>query len=230
MAIRRYLAMTQWEFTKQLIQPWQPGWMACHFSPYGNGLCNLPEHLPEGSLLILNDRIPPMNNNPDRIFATLDRLITTHTCSALLLDFQHPKCTLTATIAKRLQALPCPVAVSEAYAEPLSCPVFLPPVPLLIPIREYLAPWGGREIWLEAALSCAKVFVDTKGSRMNQIPPSGEALPFRDDTLFCHYKTTLRDNAAAFLLQRTRQDLDDLLQQAAQLGVTTAVGLWQELN
>lgn len=230
MAIQRYLAQTSGEFSNHLPDIWRAAWMACHFSPYSSGLTNLPKQLPRGSLLILNDRIPPMYSDPGKIYTTLEQIITAQNCNALLLDFQQPDCKPLLDIVKRLIKLPCPVAVSLPYAKNLSCPVFLPPVPLLTPLRDYLSPWSGREIWLEAALSSARITVDTQGSKSESVPCADQPLPFRDDELYCHYKIALHDDTATFHLQRTRQDLDALLNQSAQYGVTTAVGLWQELK
>jgi hypothetical protein len=52
------LAMTASEIAGVCPLPKDFAWMACHFSPDGEGLTNLPDYLPDGSLLILNDSIP----------------------------------------------------------------------------------------------------------------------------------------------------------------------------
>ena len=52
MAIAQYLAMTAAEMIGSTFLPQKAAWMACHFSPYSTGLCNLPSALPPGSLLI----------------------------------------------------------------------------------------------------------------------------------------------------------------------------------
>lgn len=230
MAINRYLAMTDAEFSGSLPASWRAAWMACHFSPYGSGLTNLPKQLPTGSLLILNDRIPPMHCDIGRIFSVLERIIHTQYCSGLLLDFQRIDCPQLKMICERLVDLPCPVAVSLPYARKLSCPVFLPPVPILTTPGDYLSSWVGREIWLEVSLTSTHVTVDTNESKTEIVPKIDQSFPFRDDGLFCHYKLTLQEDCCAFYLQRTGQDLEALLDQAEQFGVTTAVGLWQELK
>ena len=48
MAIGRYFAMTAAEIRGCSALPAGIAWMACHFSPYGTGLSNLPPELPEG--------------------------------------------------------------------------------------------------------------------------------------------------------------------------------------
>ena len=230
MAIRRYLAQTSEEFTRPIPEPWKAAWMACHFSPYDSGLTGLPNFLPMESLLILNDRIPPMNCDTAKVFSTLQQIIHTRKCHGVLLDFQRPGCHQLQEISSRLIKLPCPVAVSPHYATELSCPVFLPPVPLLTTLGDYLSPWTGREFWIEAVLTSVKTTVDKQGSRQETVPYTERPLPFRDENLLCHYRLQIENEHCSFHLQRTRQDLEDLLEQAAQLGVTTAVGLWQELN
>ena len=52
MAITPFLAMTAAEIEHSTPLPPNVAWMACHFSPYGAGLSNLPKNLPAGSLLI----------------------------------------------------------------------------------------------------------------------------------------------------------------------------------
>ena len=58
MGISHYLAMTAEEIATTDILPEHTAYMACHFSPYGTGLTNIPESLPKNAILILNDRIP----------------------------------------------------------------------------------------------------------------------------------------------------------------------------
>ena len=52
----------------------------------------------------------------------------------------------------------------------------------------------------------------------------------REETLFCHYCVDMEENAARFTLWRTREDLGNLMAEAEKLGVSTAVGLYQELG
>ena len=52
MAMDVFLAMTAAEICGNRNLPANLGWMACHFSPYGTGLSNLPKQLPPSSLLI----------------------------------------------------------------------------------------------------------------------------------------------------------------------------------
>lgn len=226
-----YLALTAAEFRRCPALPEKCAWMACHFSPYGTGLTNLPKALPEGSLLILNDRTPVRGHDPRQILDTLRQAVEEFRCAGVLLDLQRPGCPDTAAIAKTLLALPCPVCVSEMYAQGLECPVFLPPVPLLRTVEEYIAGWKGREIWLEAARNGAVITVTAEGSRVSPLPVDAEIeLPHYDGTLFCHYRILPFSDKAVFTLRRTESDLDALLEKAASLGITNTVGLWQELK
>ena len=226
MAIALYLAMTADELSASSRLPPRIGWMACHFSPYGTGLCNLPPALSGDAMLILNDRIPPAGHDPEYI---LDQLAQVK-CGCILLDFQREDDPETERIVRTIvESEARPVGVTPQYVQPFTCPVFLPPVPIDIPLAEHLAPWQGREIWLEAAMDRLCYSVTEQGSSpgpLPRIPDRGQ----RDDELFCHYHIETFEAKAEFSLWRTREDLDDLLNKAQSLGVTRAVGLWQELG
>jgi hypothetical protein len=227
MEIPLYLAMTAAEFSSCDPLPQHPAWMSCRFSPSGKGLCNLPSTLPEGTLLILDDQTPPAGHDAFLIRRQLEEILNSHRCAGLLLDFQRPDSTETAEIAKTLLSLPCPVCVSHLYAEDPSCPVFVPPCPLTTPMEQHLAPWQGREIWLEVALDSADYRIHKNGCQIR--PASQEALPFYDEKLFCHYGIRIEPEQILFTLERKRTDLDILLASAAACGVTRTVGLFQEL-
>ena len=136
-----YLAMTAAELRQNPPKSNEIAWMACHFSPYATGLSNCPKQLPPGAMLILNDRTPVCGHDPALVAAQLQDLVENLKCSRVLLDLQRPGESLTESIVDAvLSALPCPVAVSECYGRDLTCPVFLPPVPLLMSPEDYLAP------------------------------------------------------------------------------------------
>ena len=232
MAIRRYFAMTAAEIRGNPLLPPGTAWMACHFSPYGTGLSNLPRDLPPGALLTLNDRTPIHGHDPERIAGQLADVVTSLGCWGVLLDFQRPGVEETAALAGHLaQALPCPVAVSDLYARELNCPVFLSPVPADMALGDYLAPWQGREVWLDLALDGEVITLTEKGAAAAPLLP-GTVLEGgqQEETLHCHYQIALSDSDAKFSLWRTAEDLERLLAEAEELGVTTAVGLYQELH
>ena len=232
MAIRTFLAMTAAEIGEGTSLPPKIAWMACHFSPYSTGLSNRPRSLPPDSLLILNDRTPIHRHDPEVIAAQLAECVENLQCSGVLLDFQRPNCQETAALAALLPgALPCPVAVSALYAGESGYPVFLPPVPHHTPLADHLAPWQDREIWLELALDGEIITLTESGVAFAPLP-SEEALDggHAEDALHCHYRVELLENAAKFTLWRTPEDLKALLDEAGPLGVSHAVGLYQELR
>lgn len=226
MVLPLYLALTAAEFAVCSSLPQNLAWMACHFSSYGTGLSNLPPKLPEGAMVILNDRIPIHGHNPDTILRQLMDLRP----DCLLLDFQRPGVQETLNLTQILvRELPCPVGVSHIYGKELTCPVFLPPVPPDMPLEEYLAPWLGRKIWLEAALEGITCTITENGSTTSPLlhpPQDGLA----EESLHCHYKIDVNDSNAQIHLYRTAGDLQNLLKNAKNHGVTKAVGLYQELG
>lgn len=229
MKMRCYLAMTGAEFSAAAKLPEPMAWMACHFSCYGTGLSNLPQSLPEGSMIILNDRTPVQGHDPGLILEQLTLLYEQLMPSCFLLDMQRSGAS---DIVKVLtEGLPCPVGVTAGYARELSCPVFLEPPPLHVPLQEHLKPWKGREIWLEAALEAERITVDTQGSHLEQATLDALDEPvFEEPELYCRYHITLTDNTAVFQLLRTKEDLVRLLEDAQKFGITQAVGLYQQLR
>ncbi len=223
-----YLAMTAAEFSGAEPLPDHLAWMACHFSPYGTGLSNLPQTLPPGSLLILNDRTPVHGHDPETVAQTLDTLVRRFSCAGVLLDLQRSPTPQARRIVQAVEALECPVGVSDRYDTGRRA-VFLPPPSPAIPLRQYLAPWQGREIWLEAALTDQTLLLTKDGPRP---APPGAPSPtgWEDRGLCCHYRIALDRDSAVFHLWRTEADLQNLLDQSERLGVTMAVGLYQELS
>ena len=232
MAIAPFLAMTAAEIRANPHITGPIGWMACHFSPYGTGLSNLPEQLPEGSLLILNDRTPWWCHDPEKILDQLEERLRSLSCWGLLLDFQRPGVDQVADLVRLLATkLDYPVGITETYAPDLKCPVFLPPVPLQLSVQEHLAPWQGREIWLEAAGDGACVMVTPEGSHTTPLlPREFPQAGFQEDALHLHYITRVAEDRAEFTLWRTGEDIAAILEEAEHYGVTAAVGLWQELS
>lgn len=224
MALPRYLAQTSAEFTTCSSLPEHTAWMACHFSPYGTGLTNLPPALPPGSMVILNDRIPMAGHDSETVLRQLQSLEP----HCLLLDFQRPPEPKVLELTRLLiQKLSCPTGVSEAYGKDLNSPLLLPPPPLDTPPEAYLSPWRGREIWLEIGLDAMTYTVTEQGAipaPLSVIPENGRF----DEALFCHYRMDLTPEQAVFSLWRTEDDLDGLLETAKSHGVSKAVGLWQE--
>ncbi len=231
MGLPLYLAMTASEISGSSVLPERTAWMACHFSAYSAGLSNCPASLPGGAMLILNDSMPVQDHDPALVAAQLCQAVEQTGAEAVLLDFQRPGSNAAATAVRALlDALPCPVAVTESYADALACPVFLSPPPLRKTLEAYLAPWQGREIWLEAAYGAEIVTVTPEGSQCAACPlPEEEALWHEDAALHCRYRMELGSDTAHFTVFRDTACLDAMLEHAQALGVTCAVGLYQEL-
>ena len=228
MGLPLYLAMTSADFAKDCPYP---AYMACHFSPGGTGLSNLPREFPKGTLLLVDDSAPFSGHDSKKILRQLEECLNLSPVG-ILLDLQRPGNDEVQALCKLLTTqLSCPVIVSELYAKGLSCPVLLPPVPLLTKLSDYLAPWKGREIWLEAAPACQVVTVTEEGSTAEDAMIDALPAPwFREEALFCRYHWTLENSAARFTIQRTKEDLQNLLAAAERMGVKGAVGLYQELK
>ncbi len=220
-----FLAQTPAQFGQELPHYAKKAWMACHFSSHSTGLSNLPVNLPEGSMLIVNDFVPVADHDPQRIAAQLNEVTEACRCSRILLDFQRPADSRTAQIAKAIvQALPCSVGVSGLYARELACPVFLPPLPLHMPLMEYIAAWQGRPVWLELMPDCAVYTITETGCTIAACEPAG-AFPHFDAEAFCHYRTEVADDTIRFTLHRSFSDLT-VLCKAEQ--IDCFVGLFQD--
>jgi len=230
MPIPCYLAMTGGEFFSAERLPGSVAWMACHYSCYGTGLSNLPTELPGGSIIIVNDRTPPFSHDPSLITQQLLQLYEALQPFGFLLDFQRPELSENLAVAQAVTAaLPCPVAVSELYAAEVSAPVFLPPPPTDMRPEAYLASWSSREVWLEVAPQ-TEVFTLTEEGCAVALGADRELSEpvFEEPALFCKYHWELRDGQAVFTLQRTKKEIDALLQNTE--GVALAVGLYQQLG
>lgn len=232
MGLQWYLAMTAAEFSAADAMPESPAWMACHFSCYASGLSNLPRALPEGAMVIVNDRTPPHGHDPDLIASQLQQLGETQKVSRFLLDFQRPDDKETETLVSTLvRELDRPVGVAEQYAKGLQCPVFLSsPLPHK-KLKDHLTPWAGREIWLEAAFETEKAVVTAHGCQFEPLADTDLMTPvFTDSTLHCQYHTDISDDRVVFTMQRKKEELHMLLEEAQTLGVQLTVGLYQQLG
>ena len=231
MALPLYLAMTAAEMEENTHFPPHLAYMACHFSPYGTGLSNIPKTLPPGSMLILNDRTPIHGHDPQLIASQLEDAISAWNLSGILLDFQRPGCEASAQLARLFAAaLPCPVGISDLYAKDLNCAVFLPPVMPDTLLSEHLVPWHGRDIWLDISTEGLEITLTEQGAQIIALPQYSDSQDSHaDEALPCHYRIEL-EKTSRFTLFRTEQDLQDLLVEAKHLGISRAVGLYQEWN
>jgi len=230
MALPLYLAMTAAELSCAPAIPECYAYMACHFSSYGTGLSNIPRSMPKDSLLIVNDRTPVQGHDPKQIADQLLQAAEDWELSGILLDFQRPDDPLTTRITEEiLSNLPCPVGISPQYQKP-DCPVFLPPPPPDIPLSQYISDFQGRQIWLEAAMDSKALVISENGCRECTPPLMLAPCKHRDTRLHCSYDITVQPDHVQFSLHRTAEDLRELLEEAEELGITKAIGLYQELG
>lgn len=231
MVLPRYLAMTAAEISA--FPPARPiAYMACQFSPYTEGLTNIPDWLPKGSVLILNDRMPCNGHSPDLVAGQLADVVARLECESVLLDFQRAPEPESLSIAERiLETFSCPVAVTEGFAAAYSCPVFLSPAPLHLGLEQHIKPWAGREIWLEGALCQESVIISDQGSTVTPIFPTEQLSGgFYDEILRCCYRQKMQSDCIEFTLYDTLESLEKKFELAKELGIARAIGLWQELG
>lgn len=232
MAIKAYLAMTAAEFYNASHLPREMAWMACHFSPYGTGLSNLPRELPEGAVLIVNDITPIHNHDPETIIRQLSQCIEAFRCSAVLLDFQRLPNDETEDLAQHLlQALPCPTVMTENLAWDFDCPILLPPCPLYRPLQTHIQKYMEREIWLEISAEQTDITLYQDHNTIASLPGKEIAAEgFEDAFLHCHYGMEVTSEAIKFHLWRTKEDQAAFLNHAQELGISAVVGLYQEFE
>lgn len=224
-----FLAKTKQELTENTSG--KTAYLSCRFSPYGKGLVNLPTALPTDSLLLLDDSMPPNGHDEQLVVKQLQEIISRFSVKGVLLDFQNEKTAESAKMAKEiLQALPCPVAATEAYARTLHCPVFLPPPPVNISLQSYLKPWRGQDIYLEVAPVHTRFTVTPEGSFLQALHKIDAPLHHTDQRLHCHYRIDLLAEKAVFTTMRTTEDLSALAKEALDTGVSAVIGLHQELK
>ncbi len=229
MAITHYLAMTAAEFSTCEHLPAHIAWLACHFSPSGPGLSNIPKALPKHSLLMVDDSTPFQNHQSEYIIQQLQEAISSFDVQAIILDLQRPDDPdVQALVSLLQQALPCPVAAPPEYTQ-RDFPVFLPPCPLNKPLKAHLAPYQGRQVWLDAAPLPMQITVTGKGCTYQTLPVSQCCdAPHRESTLHCNYSISAEDDRITFTLCRDADAFHDWLQEAESLGVSAAIGLYQE--
>ena len=233
MAMMPFLAMTAGEIRNISRFPTKVAWMACHFSPYGRGLSNLPTDLPPASVLVLDDVTPPRGHDPQQIADQLICCAEAFQCCGVILDFQRADSAETAALtADLVQLIPLPIAVTEAYVpEDRRCAVLLSPIPPSLSPEEHLSPWTDRDVWLELSQEGEILTLTEQGCRTEILQaPTQQSSGFADGALHCHYAVETRETSARFTLWRTEADMLELVGHVHRLGVVQTVGLYQELG
>ena len=222
-----FLAVTAGEL--ESVRPKRTAYMACHFSAGSSGLSNMPQSLPEGSILLLDDSMPVQGHDPQAVVQQLNELAGRFSLRAVLLDFQRPPMVESQKmVSVILESCGCKVAVTPAYAR-VGFGVFLPPPPPNKTLVEHLKPWKNYGVFLELASEGLEITVTKDGSRFSYVSPTAP-LPLADDRLHCHYGITVFPGKAVFTLSRNREDLAALAREAEESGVLGVIGLYQELQ
>lgn len=216
MEICRYLAMTRQEMENFPV----PQGFFPAFLPWEPNLADLPERLPEETVLVLHDGFPI--ENPGPILEAVEKT----GCSGVVLDFQKPG--QEAILNALVQKLPHPIAVSEPYAREVKGAVFLPPCPPDRPLDAHLAPWQGREIWLDVSPEVLVLTLTGDGCAAASSPRPPDGPCFTDENLCCRYRCEVFPDKAVFTLWRDKPMLEAHIKQAQTLGVTKTIGLFQE--
>lgn len=220
-----YLCMTPGEFRTTNNLPPYPGWMSCHFSPYGKGLSNLPREFPAKMMLVVDDLYPANGHEPHQIAQELLGIADRIDC--ILLDFQRPDVPLTKKIVDAIaRTLPCPIGISQHYALP-GHPVLIPPIPEDMAFPQYFENQQSSELWLEVTTSPLCLEISESGCIETEALDFDRPEHFCRD-LLCHYKILQEDGRFVFLLWRKPEDIHALCEIVSPFGVTRAIGLLQE--
>lgn len=225
-----YLAFTGAESAEMTAYPGKKAWFGCRFSSHSSGLTIHEPPQNKCDALILTDETPPNGHDPDQVSHALAKAALRMECQAIILDFQRaPTQESQALVKTILKSAPCAVIISAAHSSETDNPILLNPPPLWMPLAEAIAPWKGRDIWLEIGPESGTVSLKEEGSTYSPCDTAGY-FPFRDDALHLSYRIERLEGSLRFLLQRTANDLPAFLTEAKALGVTGVIGLYQELG
>ena len=80
MEIPLFLAISQQEMASCSHIPQNVAWLGCHFSETAPDLTGFPTHLPENSFLIIDDSVPILNHDPNRIVRQTAQIVSNCGC------------------------------------------------------------------------------------------------------------------------------------------------------
>ncbi len=189
-----------------------------HFSVSGPGLSSRPHRLPPGSLILLDDQTPWNGHSLEAVCQeTTDVLLRTG-AAGLLLDFERPPTDETACLAQCLiqccQEAGCPIGMPPDYLGSGGGRRLPPPLPCHRTPEQALAPYHGREIWLEAAAGGCQVTLgaDTPAICPGRPPPPGGRVRtvhriYRPTPMLCRYFSYPTDSGLQLALYDTEETL-----------------------
>lgn len=192
MAREVYAAITGEEMGKISILPQNIAYLGTHFE--GNTLVDIPEALPEGSLLLIDDRVIPENVSIDLVIVSLSHLFPC--LSGIYLDFQQED-TPKDLVHSLLKALPVPVGVPRRFG--LGIPVVPPRRLSMLPEKHYLP-----GCWAEGAVSAWELTLTKDGCTKKEVSAKESAYE-EYSKLFCRYAVENDAEKAVFHLQNNRE-------------------------
>ena len=206
-----YVVITGEELAKCSHLPPKIAYLGCHFA--GGHLTNIPQGLPEGSMLLIDDRNPP-GDLPDA-FARLSPLLPQ--LSGIYLDFQKKS---TGRFFAEGFVKKSPIPVGTPFAG-LGIPVFSARELHTLPQKRSFP------FWQEGVLSCWELKITKEGCQKKEIPRTEGFSGFEDKRLFCRYAVSVSEEAAVFTFQNTK---DDLLSELAASGAERAFVFYRGIN
>ena len=227
MVLPLYLAMMDREMQDSPLLPPRIARMGCTFDPEGPGLLNLPETFPPHGMLIVDDRQPVQNHDPDLVAQALAEAADRLGIDGILLDFERPPTAASKAMAACIiPSLPCPVGMPPDYGAALEGPLFLPPCPLHVSMEEYLKPWHNREIWMEARMLGQTITITPQGTAYGPLSSVDNLTGgYYDDILRCQCITEITEDQVVFTLYDTPETLQKKWNHP---NISRAIGLYQD--
>lgn len=225
MGIGPYHLMSPGEIHK--FSPSAPVAVLLCCAPFSPGLLIGPSRLPKGSVAVFTDRVTPTFHQSGRIAGELKALMKTLHSPALILDWTGELSPWLEELLKQLcgvqLVLPPHLAGKEDSA------VLVPSV-VEKSLEDLLAPWNGRQIWLDMVSSAAQLTLTRNGCEVVPWQASIREGDLYDETLCCQYRVETAQEEARFYLYETQQTRMKKLEKARSLGVAGAIGLWKDFK
>ncbi len=188
-----YVVMTGKEIRDCGKLPEKIAYLGCHFG--GNGLVGLPDGLPEGSMLLIDDRVVPQESDIESALAQLKPLLPKF--SGIYLDFQREE-TPKEAANLLVEKLPFPVGVPKRFG--IGIPV-LPPRQLNLLPGDYYHPG----CWTEAAMTAWELTVTKDGCSKKEVPRKKDFSGHYSEILYCSYSVEMDEEKAVFVMQNNRE-------------------------
>lgn len=236
MSIPFFLAISAREFPLFSELPPNIAWMSAHFSSSGSGLSNLPQNLPEGSLLILDDQTPWEGHSTEMVCREVVESLLKSKASGLLLDFERPvtpeTALLTTALSQCCREIGVMLGAPESYAAEEDTAIFISPLPCQTPPE--LLYQKNRKLWLDVSAGAYLLHIAALGATGQAADqrsfPDGSYPEFIDPVLHCSYRSRPNAGGIDILLSHSRESIDTLLTALDEQVVQLAIGLYREFR